>query len=191
MHMTIKMTAGIIGVIIFLLFLIYIYNKLIRLRYAVRNTWSDIDVHLKRRYDLLPNLVEVVKGYAAHENETFTKIAGLRTAAMNAQSPAEKAKAENRLTQNLKSFLALAEAYPELKANENFKGIMIEMKEIEDNIEQARRYYNSSVREYNVASSVFPTNIIASAFSFKPEEFFSLENAVAERKPVNVSFKQI
>ncbi|HNY49868.1 MAG TPA: LemA family protein [Smithella sp.] len=186
--MTIKMTAGIIGVVIFLLFLIYIYNKLVRLRYAVRNTWSDIDVHLKKRYDLLPNLVEVVKGYAAHESETFAKIARLRTAAMNAQTPVEKAKADNLLTQNLKSFFAVAEAYPELKANKNFKEIMLEMKDIEDNIEQARRYYNASVREFNIAASVFPTNIIASAFSFKPEEFFSLENAAAERQPIKAGF---
>lgn len=188
MDMTIKMTAGIMGVAVFLLFLIYIYNKLIRLRYAVRNTWSDIDVHLKKRYDLLPNLVEVVKGYAAHESETFSNIARLRNAAMNAQTPVESARANNRLTATLKSFFALVEAYPDLKANENFKEIMLEMKETEDNIEQARRYYNSSVREYNIASSVFPTNIIASAFSFKPEEFFSLENAAAERKPVRAGF---
>lgn len=186
--MTIKITAGMIGVTVFLLFLIYIYNKLVRLRYAVRNTWSDIDVHLKKRYDLLPNLVEVVKGYAAHESETFEKIARLRTAAMHAQTPGEKARADKKLTENLKSILALVEAYPELKANENFKDLMSDMKMIEDNIEHARRYYNVSVREYNIAISVFPANIFASAFSFNPEEFFSLEDPSAERKTVKVSF---
>ena len=187
--MNIKITVGIIGVVMFLVFIIYIYNKLVRLRYAVRNSWSDIDVHLKKRYELLPNLIEDVKGYAAHESETFTKITQLRTAAMNAQTPNEKAKVDNMLTQTLKSIFAVAEAYPELKANEHFKEIMANMKEIDDNIEQARRYYNASVRDYNIATSVFPTNIMAAAFSFKPEEFFSLGNAETERKPVKASFK--
>jgi LemA protein len=186
---SIKIIAGIIGTAIFLILVIYIYNKLVRLRYAVRNSWSDIDVHLKKRYDLLPNLVEVVKGYAAHESDTFTKIAQLRTAAMNAQTPIEKARADNKITETLKSIFAVAEAYPELKANEHFREIMADMKEIDDNIEQARRFYNASVREYNIATSVFPTNIIASAFAFKPEEFFSLADPEMERKPVKASFK--
>lgn len=187
--MTIKIMAGIIGVAVFLIFVIYMYNKLVRLRYAVRNSWSDIDVHLKKRYELLPNLIEDVKGYAAHESETFTKITQLRTAAMTAQTPLAKAKADNKLTETLKSIFAVAEAYPELKANEHFKEIMANMKEIDDNIEQARRFYNASVREYNIAISVFPTNVISSAFSFKPEEFFSLGNMDTERKPVKASFQ--
>jgi LemA protein len=187
--MNIKITVGIIGVMMFLVFIIYIYNKLVRLRYAVRNSWSDIDVHLKKRYELVPNLIEDVKGYAAHESETFTKITQLRTVAMNAQTPNEKAMADNMLTQTLKSIFAVAEAYPELKANEHFKEIMANMKEIDNNIEQARRYYNASVRDYNIAISVFPTNIMAAAFSFKPEEFFTLGNAETERKPVKASFK--
>lgn len=187
--MSIKIMAGIVGGMIFLIFVIYIYNKLVRLRYSVRNSWSDIDVHLKKRYELLPNLIEDVKGYAAHESETFAKIRQLRTAAMNAQTPNEKARADNKLTETLKSIFAVAEAYPELKANEHFKEIMVNMKEIDDNIEQARRYYNASVREYNIATSVFPTNIIASAFAFKPEEFFSLVDPETERKPVKASFK--
>jgi LemA protein len=187
--MSIKIMAGIIGIIIFIIFITYIYNKLIRLRYAVKNSWSDIDVHLKKRYELLPNLIEDVRGYAAHESETFTKITQLRTAAMNAQTPVEKARADNKITETLKSIFAVAEAYPELKANEHFKEIMANMKEIDDNIEQARRFYNASVREYNITTSVFPTNIIASAFAFKPEEFFSLGDPENERKPVKASFK--
>lgn len=186
--MSIKIMAGMIGVIIFLIFIIYIYNKLIRLRYAVRNSWSDIDVHLKKRYDLLPNLIEAVKGYAAHESETFTKIAQLRTAAMKAQTPAEKARADNRITETLKSVYAVVEAYPELKANENFRQIMADMRDIEDNIEQARRFYNASVREYNIAIAVFPLNIVASSFAFMDEEFFSLDDPKTERQPVRASF---
>jgi LemA protein len=186
--MSIKITAGMIGVIIFLVFIIYIYNKLIRLRYAVRNSWSDIDVHLKKRYDLLPNLIEAVKGYAVHESETFTKIAQLRAAAMNAKTPVEKARADSRITESLKTVYAVVEAYPELKANENFRQIMADMRDIEDNIEQARRFYNASVREYNIAIAVFPLNIVSSAFAFIAEEFFSLEDPKKERQPVRASF---
>lgn len=187
--MDIKIAAGITGVVIFLLLVIYIYNKLVRLRYAVKNSWSDIDVHLKKRYELLPNLVEAVKGYTTHENETLAKITQLRSSAMGAQTPQEKAKADNIITQTLKSLFALVEAYPELKADTHYKEIMSNMKEIDDNIEHARRFYNASVKDYNVATDVFPTNIMASAFSFKPEEFFLLDDETAERKPVKVSFK--
>ncbi|MEK6699979.1 MAG: LemA family protein [Nitrospirota bacterium] len=187
--MDMKVLAGIAGTVIFLVLVIYIYNKLVRLRYAVKNSWSDIDVHLKKRYELLPNLVEAVKGFTTHENETLVKVTQLRSAAMRAQTPLEKAKADNMLTQTLKSLFAVAEAYPELKADAHYKEIMDNMKELDDNIEHARRFYNAAVRDYNIATAVFPTNIVASSFSFKPEEFFSLEDEKAERKPVKASFK--
>ncbi|OGD01936.1 MAG: hypothetical protein A2W63_03530 [Deltaproteobacteria bacterium RIFCSPLOWO2_02_44_9] len=186
--MDVKIIAGVIGTMVFLLYVVYIYNKLVRLRYAVRNCWSDIDVHLKKRYELLPNLIEAVKGYATHEQETFMKVTELRSACMSAETPAEKAKAENMLMQTLKSLFALAEAYPALKADIHYKEIMSNMKEIDDNIEHSRRFYNAAVRDYNIATAVFPTNIVASSFSFKTEEFFSLENEAEERKPVKANF---
>jgi LemA protein len=158
------MIAGFAGSALFLLIVIYIYNKLVRLRYAAKNSWSDIDVHLKKRYELLPNLIEAVKGYAAHENDTFAKVTQLRSAAMRAQTPLAKAKADNLLSETLKSLFAVVEAYPELKADAHYKEIMANMKEIDDNIEHARRFYNATVRDYNVATAVFPTNIVASAF---------------------------
>lgn len=188
--MSMKIIAGIAGSALFLLVLIYLYNRLVRLRYGVRNSWSDIDVHLKKRYELLPNLIEAVKGYAAHENDTFTKVAQLRSAAMRAQAPLEKAKADNMLTETLKSLFAVAEAYPELKADAHYKEIMDNMKDIDDNIEHARRFYNATVRDYNVATEIFPTNIVASAFSFRQEQFFSLGDAAAERKPVKAGFSR-
>jgi len=186
--MSFRIIAGIAGSVLFLIVVIYIYNKLVRLRYAVRNSWSDIDVHLKKRYELLPNLVEAVKGYAAHENDTFAKVAQLRSTAMRAQTPLQKARADNLLTETLKSLFAVAEAYPALKADAHYREIMANMKEIDDNIEHARRFYNATVRDYNIATDVFPTNVVASAFSFTPEEFFSLDDAAAERKPVKASF---
>ncbi len=186
--MSIRVIAGIAGSALFLIVLIYIYNRLVRLRYAVRNSWSDIDVHLKKRYDLVPNLVETVEGYAAHEKDSFLKVAQQRSAAMKAQTPHEKARANNMLTETLKSLFAIVEAYPELKADAQYKQIMTEMTEIEGNIEHARRFYNATVRDYNVATEVFPTNIVASAFSFQPEQFFKLDDEVLERRPVKASF---
>lgn len=186
--MSIKVIAGIAGSALFLIMIIYIYNRLVRLRYAVRNSWSDIDVHLKKRYELLPNLIEAVKGYAAHENDTFTKVSQLRSTAMRAQTPNEKARADNMLTETLKSLFAVAEAYPELKADAHYREIMANMKEIDDNIEHARRFYNATVRDYNVTTEVFPTNIVASAFSFQAAEFFSLDDEAEERRPVKARF---
>jgi LemA protein len=186
--MSIRVIAGIAGSALFLIILIFIYNRLVRLRYAVRNSWSDIDVHLKKRYDLLPNLVETVKGYAAHEKDSFLKVAQQRSAAMRAQTPPEKARANNMLTETLKSFFAVVEAYPELKADTHYIEIMTEITEIEGNIEHARRFYNATVRDYNVATEVFPTNVVASAFSFHPEQFFTLDDEVLERKPIKASF---
>jgi LemA protein len=167
---------------------IVIYNKLIRLKNTVKSSWSDIDVHLKKRYDLVPNLVETVKGYASHEKTVFEKVTEARSMAMRASSPADKAKAENMLMDTLKSLFALAEAYPDLKANANFMQLQSQLKELEDNIEYARRYYNAVVRDFNILIESFPSNIIASVFSFKQEEFFELEAPEVERKPVKVSF---
>jgi LemA protein len=171
-----------------LFFGIAIYNKFVRLKNTVKSSWSDIDVQLKKRYDLVPNLVETVKGYATHEKTVFEKVTTARSMAMKAGSPGEKAKAENMLTDTLKSLFALAEAYPDLKANTNFLQLQSQLKELEDNIEYARRYYNAVVRDFNILIESFPSNIIASLFSFRQEEFFELE-APEERKPVKVSFE--
>lgn len=184
-----KLIAGMAGVALFILAVIVMYNRFVRQRYVVRNAWSDIDVHLKKRYELLPNLVESVRGYASHESETLTKIAQLRSAAMRVDSPGQKAKADNMLMETLRGLLAVAEAYPELKADKNFQQIMADMKEIDGNIEFARRYYNASVREYNISTQTFPKNIVASAFSFNEEEFFTLDDEAVERKPVKASFR--
>jgi len=170
------------------IFGIAIYNKLIRLRNTVKSSWSDIDVQLKKRYDLVPNLVETVKGYASHEKNVFENVTKARSMAMNTATPADKAKAENMLTDTLKSLFALAEAYPELKANVNFMQLQTQVKELEDTIESARRYYNAVVRDFNIVIESFPSNIIASSFGFKQEEFFELEAPEVERKPVKVRF---
>ncbi len=167
---------------------IVIYNKLVRLRTTVKSSWADIDVHLKKRYDLVPNLVETVKGYAAHEKTVFEKVTEARSFAMKASSPADKAKAENMFSETLKSLFAVAEAYPELKANTNFLQLQTQLKELEDNIEYARRYYNAVVRDYNIMTETFPSNLIAAQFRFVKEEFFELEEPGVERKPVKVSF---
>ena len=176
---------------IFLLIIIFgigIYNKLIRLRNTVKSSWSDIDVQLKKRYDLVPNLVETVKGYATHERGVFENVTKARSMAMNAITPGDKARAENMLRDTLKSLFAVAEAYPELKANANFTQLQNQLKELEDNIEYARRYYNAVVRDFNILIESFPSNIVASSFGFKQEEFFELEAPEVERKPVKVSF---
>jgi LemA protein len=179
----------ILGIFITIIsFGIAIYNRLIRLRNTVKSSWSDIDVQLKKRYDLVPNLVETVRGYASHERTVFEKVTTARSMAMKASTPADKAKAENILTDTLKSLFALAEAYPELKANVNFMQLQSQLKELEDNIEYARRYFNAVVRDFNILIESFPSNIIATSFGFKQEEFFELEAPEVERKPVKVSF---
>ena len=179
----------ILGIVVLLLLMgITFYNKLVRLRNTVKSSWSDIDVQCKKRYDLVPNLVETVKGYASHEKTVFEKVTQARSMAMQAGSPAEMAKAENMLRDTLKSLFAVAEAYPELKANANFLQLQSQLQDLENNIESARRYYNAIVRDYNITIESFPSNLIASSFNFKQAEFFELEAPEAERKPVKVSF---
>jgi LemA protein len=176
---------GLVGLII--LAGIIIYNRFVRLRFTVRSSWSDIDVLLKKRYNLVPNLVETVKGYATHERGVFEKVTEARAKAMQASSPAEKAQAENIFRETLKSLFAVAEAYPDLKASIQFSQLQSQLQQIEDSIEYARRYYNAVVRDYNTMTEAFPSNIIAGQFGFTKEEFFELETA-AEREPVQVKF---
>jgi len=172
------------------LFLIVTYNSLVKLKIRVDEAWSDITVQLKRRYDLIPNLVNTVQGYATHEKSVFEKVTEARANAINAQGPAETAKAENMLTDALKSVFAVAEAYPDLKANENFKQLQDELVDTEDKIQASRRFYNGSVRELNTKIKVFPNNIFAGMLGFAPKEFFELDDAqeAAVQNPVEVKF---
>jgi LemA protein len=184
------MTLLVILIIIAILVIavVAIYNKLVRLKNTVKSSWSDIDVQCKKRFDLVPNLVETVKGYASHERTVFEKVTEARSMAMKAATPAEMAKAENMLRDTLKSLFAVAEAYPELKANANFIQLQSQLQELESNIEYARRYYNAVVRDYNIMIESFPSNLIASQFNFKQEQLFQIETPEVERKPVKVSF---
>ena len=168
------------------LWLIFAYNRLVTLRNRAKEALSDIDVQTKRRYDLIPNLVETVKGYMAHEREVFEKVTEARTRAMGA-SASGKAQAENMLSGALKSLFAVAENYPQLKANENFLKLQDELTDTEDKIQAARRFYNGNVRDLNIALEKFPTNLIANAFGFSKMEFFGTETD-AERQPVSVKF---
>src|SRR3989442_2497490 len=162
------------------------YNSLVQLRVRADSAWSDIDVQLKRRHDLIPNLVETVKGYAAHEKGTFENIAKFRSQAMQASSPADKAAAENQLTGALKSLFAVAENYPELKASEEFTQLQGSLSQTEDTIQNSRRYYNAVVRDLNTKIQSFPTNILAGMLGFQQRQFF--EAAAGDREPVAVKF---
>lgn len=172
---------------LFFLVLVGMYNSLVQLRVRADSAWSDIDVQLKRRHDLIPNIVETVKGYAAHEKGTFENIAKFRSQAMQATSPADKAQAENQLTGALKSLFAVAENYPELKASEQFTGLQASLNSIEDNIQNARRYYNAVIRDYNTRVQSFPTNILAGMFGFQSRQFFEVESP-EDRANVQVKF---
>ncbi|KRT69786.1 MAG: hypothetical protein XU15_C0008G0010 [candidate division NC10 bacterium CSP1-5] len=167
---------------------IAIYNSLIRLRVQCDNAWADIDVQLKRRYDLIPNLIETVKGYASHERKTLEDLVNARNRAMSAQGPAAKGEAEGMLTQALKSLFALAEAYPQLRAVESFTQLQGSLNQIEDAVQNARRYYNAVVRDLNTRIAQFPSNLIADFFAFRAREFFEL-TAAAEREVPRVSFE--
>lgn len=175
---------GIAAVLVVLV--IGVYNALVKLGVKCDEGWSDIDTQLKRRYDLIPNLVETVKGYAKHEKELFENVTKARSTAMQAKDPAEKAKAEGMLTETLKSLFAVAENYPELKANQNFLDLQNTLKEVEEHIQNSRRYYNGTVRDYNQKLKVFPNNIIAGMFNFKEREFFEISEG--ERENVKVKF---
>jgi LemA protein len=179
--------ALLVIVVLLFVFVIAMYNGLVRLKVQCDNAWSDIDVQLKRRYDLIPNLVETVKGYAAHEKGTLEGVVAARNTAMTAQGPEAKAQAEGMLTSALRQVFALAEAYPQLKAVESFTQLQQSLSQIEDSIQNARRYYNAVVRDLNTKIVQFPSNIIAGMFNIKPREFFEI-NAPAEREAPKVSF---
>jgi len=177
-------------VVLIVLWAVFAYNRFVTLINNAKEAWSDIDVQLKRRYDLIPNLVNTVKGYATHESATFEKITQARTAAMGAGNIAEKGKAENVLTGALKSVFAIAEAYPELKANQNFMALQGELSDTENKIQASRRFYNGNVRDLNIAVEAFPGNVIAGRFHFAKMELFTLDEAeaAAVQKPVEVKF---
>src|SRR5919197_572171 len=158
-------------------FLVAIYNGLVQLRVRADNAWSDIDVQLKRRHDLIPNLVETVKGYAAHEKGTFENIAKFRSQAMQATTPAERAQAENQLTMAIKSLFAVAENYPQLRASEQFTSLQGSLSQIEDALQNSRRYYNAVVRDLNTKIATFPTNTFAGMFGFSQRQFFEITTA--------------
>jgi LemA protein len=178
---------GLIVLALLIIFTISMYNGLVRLRVQCDNAWADIDVQLKRRYDLIPNLVETVKGYAAHEKTTLEGVVEARNQAMSAEGPAAKAQAEGALSAALRQVFALAEAYPQLRAVESFNQLQQTLNSLEDNIQNARRYYNAVVRDFNTRIAQFPTNLLAGSFGFKPREFFEI-TAPAEREVPKVSF---
>lgn len=180
----------IIVVAIILFSFIAIYNSLVSLKNRTKEAWSDIDVQLKRRYDLIPNLVETVKGYAKHEKEVFEKVTKARAEAINASGVKDQEKAENQLTGALKSIFAVAESYPELKASENFKELQGELTDTENKIEASRRFYNANVRDMNTKIESFPSNIVASMFSFKKFDLFEIEESqrAAAKEPTKVKF---
>jgi len=171
------------------LWAVAIYNGLIQLRVRADGAWSDIDVQLKRRYDLIPNLVETVKGYAGHEAGTLQKVTEMRTRAMNATAPQEKAEAENMLSGALKTLFAVSENYPNLKANENFLELQRQLEDTENKLQAARRFYNGVVMDLNTSLQSFPSNLIGNSFGFSPKDFFQLgEGDAAAKEPVKVSF---
>jgi LemA protein len=177
----------IVVIVLLALFLVGAYNGMVRARNKVDEAWSGIDVQLKRRHDLIPNLVETVKGYAAHERETFQAVTDARTRAMSASGPAQSGAAEGMLSQALGRLFAVAEAYPQLRATENFQQLQAELTNTEDQIAAARRIYNGNVQSYNTRIQVFPNSIIAGMGGFTAREFFEIEDA-ADREPVKVDF---
>jgi len=174
-------------VAVLIIWVIAAYNRFVRLNNRADEAWSDISVQTKRRYDLIPNLVSTVKGYTTHESQAFEKVTQARAAAIGAQGMADKAQAENMLTGALKSLFAVAEAYPELKANQNFLELQRELSDTENKIQASRRFYNTNVRDLNTATKSFPSNIIANLFKFSVRDFFELGDS-AEAEPVKVAF---
>ena len=184
--MSIPVIAFIVIVGIIVLFIWSVYNNLATGKVRIKEALSGIDVQLKRRIDLIPNLIETVKGYAKHEKDLLTEVTNARTALMKADSPGEKAQADNMLAGTLKSLFAVAENYPNLKANENFKELQEELSDTENKIAYSRQFYNSNVRDYNTTLATFPSGMFGKMFGFTQEEFF--EATDEERKPVKVSF---
>lgn len=184
-------TYIILGLIALLVIIvIYIYNSLVTARVRTEESWSDITVQLKRRYDLIPNLINTVKGYAKHEREVLDQVTTARANAMKSQTVGETAKSDNMFQEALKSLFAVAESYPDLKANENFKHMQVELVDTEDKIQAARRFYNGAVRDLNTKIQTFPTSIIAGIFNFKQREFFDVDAAESQAvsTPVEVDF---
>lgn len=178
----------IVVVVLLVLIVVGMYNGLVRTKVRVEEAWSDITVQLKRRYDLIPTLVNSVKGYAKHESEVFENVTKARANALNAQGVQETAKAENQFEGALKSLFAVAEAYPQLRASENFQQLQAELTDTEDKIMASRRFYNGSARDLNIKIDTFPSNMIAKMFGFKKREFFEVDDPAAVEKPVDVSF---
>lgn len=175
------------AIVILVGFFIAVYNKLVRLKNMMQEGWSGIDVQLKKRYDLIPNLVNTVKGYATHEKEVFENVAAMRSVGINAKTVKEQEQAENQITQALGRLFAVAENYPELKANTNFIDLQAQLSQVENDIQMARRYYNGTVRENNITVESFPSNIVANMFSFRKGDYFELEN-IQERSTPQVKF---
>ena len=185
------MTSIIIVIVLLLLigvFLMVTYNSLVILRQRVQNSWSQIDIQLKRRHDLIPNLVEIVKGYAKHEQETFEKVTAARTGAISAQNINEQLAAENILSGALKSLFAVAEAYPELKANTNFLELQNDLRDTEDKISYARQFYNDTVQKFNTKIELFPFNLIAGFLGFEMVSYYSLGPSSSERDSLKINF---
>lgn len=184
-------TYIILGIVVILaVFLIGIYNSLVKSKVRVDEAWSDITVQLKRRYDLIPNLVNTVKGYATHEKTVFENVTNARANAINAEGPKEQAKAENMFSDTLKSLFAVAENYPDLKANENFKELQAELVDTEDKIQASRRFYNGAARDLNIKIKTFPNVVFAGPLGFKEREFFEVDESEAAEvnRPVGVKF---
>lgn len=176
-------------IVLVVLWAVFAYNRFITLINRTKEAWADIDVQLKRRYDLIPNLVETVKGYATHERQAFENVTKARAQSMQAGTPAAKGAAENMLSGALKSLFAVAEAYPDLKANQNFAQLQSELSDTENKIQAARRFYNGNVRDLNTSIETFPSNMIANMFNFEPREFFELEEGeAAAKEPIKVKF---
>jgi LemA protein len=178
-------TAVVLAILLLtVLWIVVLFNGLIRLRNTSDNAWSDVDVHLKKRHDLVPNLVEIVKGYARHEKETLERVVEARRAAVGAASTQARISAENSLSQGLERLFALAESYPDLKANQNFLGLQGDLTRVENDIANARRYYNAVVRDFNTKQQLFPANLVAGVLGFQARPFFQAE--AAERESVRV-----
>ena len=176
-------------VVVIIIAIIAMYNSLVTMRQRVRNAWSQIDVQLQRRFDLIPNLVETVKGYMEHEADVLTRVTDLRSSWANAKTVDEKAKLDNQLSESLKTIMAVAENYPDLKANQNFSELQTELTNTENKISYSRQFYNDTVTRYNIKLETFPSNVIASVFNFKSENLFEVDNQEA-RKNVKVDFNK-